>query len=355
MKNFLLINPFGIGDVLFTTPVIRAIKTAYPDSIIGYWCNERTADILKNNPYINIIFPLSRGDLKRIYNESRLKGIFRFLSVLGGIKRGRFNVALDFSLDRRYGFVTKLLGIKKRVGFNYKKRGLFLTDKIELESYNNKHVVEYYLDLLKPLDIKPKGEALDLFIPQKDKIKAKNSLARYGIGENDLLIAIAPGAGASWGKDAAFKHWPPLKFAQLSDKLIDNLKAKVIILGDESERPIADIIVNAAKNKVVDFVGKTSLDESAAILGEVGVLITNDGGPLHRGVALGLKTVSIFGPVDEKVYGPYPPGKNHLVIKKDLSCRPCYKNFRFSGCVNNSRCVKDITLEEVFQAVQSLI
>lgn len=355
MKRLLIINPFGIGDVLFTTPVVRALKSAYPDSVIGYWCNERVEGILRNNTYIDKAFALSRGDLKRIYNQSRLKGIYKFFSILHRIKKEGFNIALDFSLDHRYSLISKLLGIRRRIGFNYKKRGLFLTDKIDLESYNTKHVVEYYLDLLRFLNINPVSGDLDLFVPEKDRIKARGILSRYGISEKDLIIGIAPGAGASWGRDAIYKHWSALKFAQLANRIIDDFKARILILGDESERPIADIIVNAVKNKVVDLVGKTTLGEFAAIIGHLRILITNDGGPLHMAVASGVQTVSVFGPVDEGIYGPYPADKRHIVIKKDLSCRPCYKNFRFYGCVNNRTCIKDITVDEVFRATQNLM
>ena len=67
MEKFLIINPFGIGDCLFTTPVISALKEKYPNSFIGYWCNERVSDLLKNDPRIDKVFELSRGDIKRVY------------------------------------------------------------------------------------------------------------------------------------------------------------------------------------------------------------------------------------------------------------------------------------------------
>jgi lipopolysaccharide heptosyltransferase II len=355
VKKFLFINPFGIGDVLFTTPVLRSVKETFPDARVGYWCNERVEGILKDNAFIDKVFALSRGDLKKIYGQSKLKGIHRFLSLLGGIRRERFDISLDFSLDHRYSLIAQLSGIKRRIGFNYKKRGLFLTDRLDLEGYNSKHVVEYYLDLLKLLEIKPRVNNLDLFVSEKNKLRSKAMLARYAVNDKDLLIGIAPGAGASWGKDASFKHWSAIKFAQLADKIIAAFGAKILILGDESERPIADIIVNAARNKVVDLTGKATLEEAAALIGNLRVLITNDGGPLHMAVASGVETVSIFGPVDEKVYGPYPPSRKHIVIKKELDCRPCYRNFRFSGCLYNRSCIDEITAQEVFAAVEQLM
>ncbi|HLD82915.1 MAG TPA: glycosyltransferase family 9 protein [Candidatus Omnitrophota bacterium] len=355
MERFLLINPFGIGDVLFTTAVIKAIKAGHPDAFVGYWCNIRVQGILKDNPDIDRVFALSRGDLKRIYNRSVSEGIWKLLSLLRQIKKERFSVLLDFSLDHRYSLIAKLLGIKRRIGFNYKKRGRFLTDKIDIEGYSSKHVVEYYLDLLKPLGIKSDTNSLYLNINGSEKIKSRGALRRLGIDTQQFLVGIAPGAGGSWGKDAGLKHWPAIKFAQLADKITSEFKAKIIILCDESERPIADVIVNTADSKPIDLAGKTTLEELAAMIGSLNLLITNDGGPLHMAVALGIKTVSIFGPVDDRVYGPYPRDNKHIVIKGGLSCQPCYQQFRMPLCDKDRECIKSIPVDEVFLAARSLI
>jgi lipopolysaccharide heptosyltransferase II len=332
-----------------------ALKENFPGCKLGYWCNERASVILKNNPNLDKVFALSRGDLKKISSESKIKALKRFFKLLCEIKKEKYDIAIDFSLDHRYSLLTKLLGVKERFGFNYKNRGLFLTQKIDLKSYSSKHIVEYYLELLKFLNIEPKKRELDLFIPEPHKVKMRHMLSRYGLKDNDYCVGIFPGAGESWGKNAALKHWPALKFAQLADRLADNFHAKVILLGAESEMPMADIIVAAAKNKITNLVGKTNIDESAALMSLLRLIVTNDGGPLHMAVALKLKTVSIFGPVDDLVYGPYPPSSSHIVIKRDLDCRPCYKNFHFNGCAFNHNCIDEIGVDEVFQAARRLI
>ena len=84
-------------------------------------------------------------------------------------------------------------------------------------------------------------------------------------------------------------------------------------------------------------------------------MLTNDGGPLHMAVALGVKTVSIFGPVDDKVYGSYPPSEKHTVIKKDLPCRPCYYNFKIPVCEQDKYCLKGISADEVFNSVKNIL
>jgi len=355
LKKYLVINPFGIGDVLFTTPVVRALKESSPESFVAYWCNERVAPILRINPHIYKVYALSRGDLKRIYADSTFEGIKSGWGLFTGIRQEKFDISLDFSLEHRYSLLAKFAGIRRRVGFNYRNRGRFLTDRIELQGYNSKHVVDYYLDLLTPLGITPQTKDLEIGISDSGSLRVKSVFASAKLSETDLVVGIVPGGGASWGKDAIYKHWPALKFAQLADTIIDNLKAKIIILGDGSEEPISEVIVSAMKNKAINMSGKTTLDEMVALIDRLDLLITNDAGPLHIAAARGVKTVSIFGPVDEKVYGPYPASNKHVVIKEEVNCRPCYQDFRFPGCINNKICIKDISMDKVYSAVEGLI
>ncbi len=354
-KKVLIINPFGIGDLLFTTPLIKAIKEKYPDSFIGYWCNLRVKPLVLSGFGVNKIFALSRGDIKKLYQDSFLSGFLNSLKLAFSLRKERFDICFDFSLDYRYSLFSKLIGIKRRVGFNYKGRGRFLTESIDLDGYQDKHVVEYYLDLLRWFKLEPKDKFLALSVPMASEIKAKNILSLACLEEDDLIIGIAPGAGGSWGKDAGYKHWPAIKFAQVADRLASEFRAKIVLIGDDSENSIADVIVNAMRNKAINLVGKVGLDLLPAVIKNFDLFITNDGGPMHIAVALGVKTVSIFGPVSEVVYGPYPGDKNHLVLKWDLECRPCYNNFRLPICVKDKECLKAITVDSVFLAAAKLL
>jgi ADP-heptose:LPS heptosyltransferase len=337
VEKFLIINPFGIGDCLFTTPVIRALKESRPGCFIGYWCNERVAGLLNGQPGIDRVFALSRGDIKRIYRG------FRRIAVLGAlikeIRRERFDTAIDFSLDGRYGLWSRLAGIKRRIGFDYKGRGRFLTHRVPLTGYSGTHAIEHYAGLLKFIGIDPQDRRLRLEINKESAVPAG-------------AIGIAMGGGASWGRDAVYKQWPAGKFRELVGVLVKNDGTKVVLLGSLDEKALAGVI---AQEGVTDLTGKLGLPELAAAIKRLKLLICNDGGPMHMAVALGVSTVSVFGPVDEKEYGPYPPDKRHIVVGKDLSCRPCYKNFRFPGCSNERRCLEDITVDEVYRKVKELL
>lgn len=355
IKKILIVNPFGIGDVLFTTPVIRAIKEKHRSIFIGYWCNERVKEILVNNQMIDKVFDLSRGDLKKIFKVSKIKGIKSLFGLIKKIRREKFDLVLDYSLDNRYGLICKLAGIRKRIGFDYKGRGKFLTSKKKITGYANKHIIEIYADLLKNLNLKPYYLKMDLNVTKEARNHVLNLLKKEGVKEKDCVIAISPAGGASWGKDAYFKLWPAENFTAVAEKAIKKFNAKILLLGDNSEKSITSIISSYLKENVIDLTGKTTLMELAAFIEKSDILVTNDGGPLHMAVALGTKTVSLFGPVDQKVYGPYPHNEMHVVIKSNIECRPCYKDFRFSKCKIDKECLKSISPDRVFEAVRKLV
>lgn len=351
MSKFLVINPFGIGDVLFTTPVLRAVKQQDPSNSIAYWCNARVAPLLEGNPHVSRIFALSRGDLKKAFAESGRTGLRELMGLVGGLKKERFDISLDFSLDHRYSLLTALLGVPKRVGFNYKQRGRFLTHPLVLSGYEGAHMVEHYARLLELIGLQAQDKSLELFVSPRERSEAKERLAASGIGDNDTAITIAAGGGASWGKDARLKHWPAGNFAQLADRLSEIPGARIVLLGDSSESRIAEEIMGLMRTKPVDLVGKTTLRELAGLIASSRLLIANDGGPLHIAAALGVRTVSFFGPVDPLVYGPYPADKErHAVLRAEAGCNPCYKEFRYPDCSKQHSCLEMIGVDEAYQA-----
>jgi ADP-heptose:LPS heptosyltransferase len=109
-------------------------------------------------------------------------------------------LALDFSLNTQYGFFSWFAGIKERVGYDYKNRGIFLTKKIKLTGYNNKHVVEYYGKLLEFLGLKLGQQKLELYLKDEDIRQAEEMLRGVGISESDFLVGIIPGAGTGTGR-----------------------------------------------------------------------------------------------------------------------------------------------------------
>jgi heptosyltransferase-2 len=108
------------------------------------------------------------------------------------------------------------------------------------------------------------------------------------------------------------------------------------------------------KSKVFDF-SECSLEKTVALIKRCHLFISNDSGLLKFADGLGKKIVALYGPIDEKVYGPYLSDNRSIILKKDLPCRPCYNNFRLQACSRDRECLKSISVEEVFEAAVKLL
>jgi heptosyltransferase-2/heptosyltransferase-3 len=359
--KILIINPFGIGDVLFTTPLVRQLKAQFNDSHIAFICNSRVAPLLAANKNLNEIFVFDKGDYRALWRRSKVACLKEFFGFLRLIRSKRFDIAIDLSLGHQYGFFLALLGVPVRMGFNYKGRGRFLTHRIDIDGYHDKHIVEYYMDVFDFLCSKagvkqwpPGRRKLEIFIDEAYRQRSQDFLNNNGVGPADRLLGIVPGAGASWGKTAIYKQWPAGNFASVADQLAASHNLKVVVFGSQDETDICRQVLDSMKQKAINACGKTTLMEFAALLKKCSLVICNDGGPLHMAVAAGVKTVSLFGPVDENVYGPYPPAPEHIVVKEDINCRPCYKRFKFNQC-ESRLCLLNIRPQDVVTAAKNLL
>lgn len=352
--NILIVNPFGIGDCLFTTPLIHTLKDKFAHSTLGFLCNKRTAPLLKTNPFIDKVFIYERDDFKKLMALSWVKWLKAFSDFIEQIRKEKFTAAIDLSLTTHFGFFLWLAGIKKRIGYNYKNRGFYLTHSKNLIRYEDRHIVEYYNELLKLVGVEPKYKNLELYLERNDAASAETIFKIYSIDTTKPVVVMCPGGGASWGVDAKLKRWPENKFCLLVDKIIEKYNATVIIVGDLSDK---DLLINLKTNKnIIDLTGQTTLGQSAAIINKSDVFIGNDGGPLHIAAALGKKTISFFGPVDPMVYGPYPPNSSrHIVLRRTLECSPCYRRFRLTPCIRNRECLEKIEVEEALKAIDALL
>ena len=349
MKRILIINPFGIGDVLFSTPLISVLKGEYNGCYIGYICNIRTEEVLTTNPGIDKVFVFERDEYRALWKKSKLGCLKKLCNFWKEIKKRRFDLLLDLSLGREYAFLCWLIGIKKRRGFDYKGRGRFLTHKIRFEGFNDRPVVEYYMDVV---GLKTQGRTVLVSI-DADRRYVDNFLKEQGIKEQDILVGIASGGGASYGKEKShYKRWPCRNFAIVADKVALHGARPVLLGGPEEQGLIKEV---ASKMQQRPIIGpKVKIREMAYLIKRCSALVCNDGGLLHIAVSQDTPTVSIFGPTDEKVYGPYPASEKHVVITDDVNCRPCYKSFRLPECADK-KCMENISTDTVFNAISKFI
>ncbi len=353
LKKILIINPYGIGDVLFTTPIIRNLRMAYPKAFIAYLANGRTADFLGANRDLNKVFVYDRDLFVKAYRQNPLTFWQKWLGLIHDIRRERFEVVFDLSLNSTFGFLAWAGAIKKRIGYNYRGRGNFLNYAIALTGFEDKHVVDYFLDLLKFVEVPVMDRHLSLSIPAADIQWAREWLVKNKVDDAKPLVAVFPGGGASWGSQARYRLWGAANYAHLVDKIIDNFDAAIILLGDPKDEDLCREVARTARSQVHVAVGQTSLWGLAALFKQCRTAVINDAGSVHMAVAVGLKAVSIYGPVDPNVYGPYPP-EEHLTVGKGLPCQPCYRRFRMPACSHIS-CLQDLSVDEVYRKVQGIL
>lgn len=353
IKNIIVFNPFGIGDVIFSTPIVRAIKNQIMDADITFIANKRVKFVLENNPFINRVLVYEKDDFRDMARKSKIKFFKEFYGFLKNIKKLNADLFIDLSLNYQASFMSMLLGVKKRIGFNYHNRGRFLTEKLPLEGFEKKHVCLYYLDILKLIGIKAEN-----FYPETYTSKANDNYADQFIKNNNLegkkIVGVIPGGGLSWGKNASYRRWPVNNFSDVSDKLAGEFKVSIVLFGDSNEADLCNQIEARVKHNVVNMGGKTNVGEFMALLKKCSFVICNEGGPLHIAVALGVPTVSIFGPVNELVYGPFATDMaKHIVVADRSKCEPCYSKFRHKKCYTQS-CLHSLSQEKVLDAARKI-
>lgn len=321
---------------------------------MGYLCNARASEIVRCIPGVNDIFVYERDNYVSLWKRSKIEWFRELYSLFNGIKKARYEAVLDFTMSREFGLFFALAGIKLRAGLDYKGRGLFLTHRVKITGFRDKHVIEHYLEVMESLGIKAEEKEM-LIVPDEGTVSVTDEYLRKKGLADKKFAAVIPGGGASWGRHASRKRWRAEGFAKVAETL-EERGIRTVIMGDPSEKALCDYVASEMSVPPAAVENGLDLREYMGIMSRAGIVLCNDGGPLHIAVALGTKTVSIFGPVDETVYGPFPIKGRHRVIRvSGLPCRPCYGNFKLPECAYEQRCVVDIGPEKVAEACLELI
>jgi len=356
-KSFLVINTFGIGDVLFSTALLRNLQNNFPASRIYYLCNKKTAPILKTHLLIRKVFVYERDEFVAAQKKSIFALFHKYWLFISEIRKEKIECAIDLSLNAPFGFFALLAGIRKRYGLNYKNRSRFLNKTVKIDGFIDKHVADYYLDTLKLLDIPVKKCNLEIYTDEASKVWASEFIDQNCISKEQFVVGIAPCGGDAFGKDNCLRRWPPEHFSALIDRLIKTYNAKIFLFAGPKEKNDVLGIISPVKRKenVYDFSDLT-LEKTIALVERCQLFISNDTGIMRFADALRLKLIVFYGPTDDIIYGPYPYEQDRTVIlKKEMACRPCYKRFRLSSCANEQRCLRKITVDEVVRAAILLL
>jgi len=335
-RKILIIRTDRIGDVLLTTPVIKALRDNLPQAYIAMMIDPSASEIIKDNPYLNEVI---------IYDKKGLhKGFWRNFKFILNLRRKRFGLALVLHTKHRTNLICWLSGIRERVGYCNEKFGFLLTKKlIDTRPDGLKHEVGYCLDVLKAIGIESEEKGLFMSIDSESKKWAEDILKENHISNTDRLVVIHPGASC------ISKRWFPERFAKLADNLIEKYNVKILVVSGKEDILYSQEMISKMINKVLDFSGKISLKQLAALLSKCHLFISNDSGPCHIAVAVNVPVISIFGR-NQKGLSPArwrPLGEKDIAVHKEVGCKDCSAH----NCQKDFACLQAITVDDILRYI----
>lgn len=337
-KKILVRGVNWIGDAVMTMPAISALKKALPETKISILAKPWVSSLFENNPDIDEI----------ILYEDKHKSFLGKFRLAGLLKRKGFCSSLLFQNAFDAALITFLAGIPQRIGYSRDLRKFLLTHPISFDDEDRKmHHIDYYLNLLKKSGINADYSLPYIYLKTDERLCARKLLNKL----QQPVIGINP--GAAYG---SAKRWGSEKFAEVVQKIINELHGNVVIFGSASETKIADEIMSdpllsGLNSKIISMAGKTNLRQLSALISECGAFLTNDSGPMHISYAVRTPLVAIFGSTDPVLTGP-PEHVKNIVIKKNIECSPCFKR---TCSKPNILCMDEIKPDEVFQAIKTIL
>lgn len=351
-KNAIIVQPYGIGDLLFSFPLLQALKTVAGVSRLDILVGSRTSQIARLSPHVDGIFVIDKDRWKKMRKWDVLR---QKLSLLGNFKKVGYDIFIDFSMQPEYAFWAKFFArVPVRAGFEYKKHNPFLNFSLQLpkEGFAGKSVACFVAELALKLGLDIRDKRTELHVPEEKETSALALLKDSGWKGGQYTV-VAPGGGATWGKEAGFKQWPAAFFCEFLRLMEERRETgEIVLLGTSEERKLGEFF-GGLSHQALDLCGSTDLTAAAAIIKHARLFIGNDGGLAHLAAALNTPVVAFFGPVDSMVYGPVPSGGPVLNIFKELDCRPCYRGFRYRQDCREKSCLTSLTPREAMEKLEN--
>jgi len=336
--------PHWLGDVVFSLPVIQAVKSRLPHARITVVAHSPAHEFLSHHPSIDSVIKIPYT------HEDGLKSSFRFARSL---KKYQFDLAVLFPNSFRSAMMVWLAGAKMRIGYQTEGRGVFLTHPIPVQKDSKTiHGTDYYSGIVSCLGIKDVEKKFDSIVSEEEVAQQEELLSEQGIYPGDFKVAIQPGASKQE------KRWHPERFGILCQKLIKEKGAKILLFGSDAEAELIEQVRKFCPRE--DSLAFTGLNMRAvlALLRNCQLLIANDSGLVNLAAMVDTPLVAIFGPGSPKTSDPCIDPAKKEIVTKNFPCSPCHHNF-FKECKpsphNKPFCIEDISVKDVSDAVYQLM
>jgi lipopolysaccharide heptosyltransferase II len=345
--KILAIKFWGMGSIVLSAPMIRALRRAFPDGRLAFLTLGRNREVVDLLPWVDRVYTLD-------IDHGFLGFLSSFWRMVHRLRAERFDLVLDLEFFTRFSaIVTYLTAAPERVGFQAWNvwRGRLHTRGVPFNPYW--HVTRNFANLPRAIgvEVAEPPDSWALRIRESEGRQAASVLAAHGLAGHPT-VCVNPNCG----EIALTRRWPADRFAELSRRVLARFPSvRLALIGARKEHAYVQTIVQAiADPRAVNLAGTLSIPALARVLERSVLLVSNDSGPLHLAVALGTPTVSFFGPETPVIYGPRGPA--HTVLYAGIDCSPCINvhEHKTSRCDRASlHCLESIEVGEAWEAVRT--
>lgn len=330
--RLLIIQTAFIGDLVMSTPILRAAREVFPEAVIDVLTIPASAILLKHCPHIDniITFNKKSGFLKKTYN---------IIKLILTLKNNKYDLAIALQHSLTSSFLMYFGRIPERLGNRHVK---FVTKLIKIPK--GLHIRQRVLEYLKPFSDKLFSDNTEIFLSDIEIRKAQEIIEHTNIAKA-RIISIAPGSVRQT------KKWSSDNYKILTKMLAEN-NYTIYLIGSREEATLCNEIRDYSKSpNVHNYSGKLDLLESAALIKESDLLICNDSSPLHIANAVETDVFAFFGPT-VKEFGCYPWRQRDVILEVDLECRPCKKHGSNKCPLGHHNCMNMISPGQVYNITQ---
>ena len=350
LRSILLIRPDHLGDMLFLTPALHALRRTLPSARISLLAGPWSHEIVRNNPDLDAVETSVFPGFERQPKGGTLAPYRLLATTARNLRAEGYDTAVVLRFDHWWGaWLAAAAGIPRRVGYDWPETRPFLSQAVPYRS--GRHEVEQNATLLAALapgrDV---SLGPDLLLYHRGRPRwAAEWLAAHGIGPERRLVAIHPGAGA------AVKQWPAAAWAEVADRLAERSDSRIVLTGGPGERELTGAVAAMLAQPALDLAGITTLGQLAALYARCALVLGSDSGPLHLAVAVGTPTVHLYGPVPPAKFGPWGDPTCHVVLATHWACAPCDRLDWPAETLSQHACVAAITPDDVVDAARLLL
>ncbi len=342
-RSVLLVRLSARGDIVFASPLVRAFRRTFPEVRLTWIAESHTKDLIEGHPELDEVMVVDRSGWRRLFRERRFGALLgEVKELIRSLRRRKFDLAIDLQGLLRSGIITYLSGAPVRIGLGSKEKShLLMTHVLSRREGDRRKISSEYRYLAEQLGLDLGDFRMEVPLARKDRDWASAKEAELGL-EGGFLVALP-------FTTTPQKHWREDRWAQVMDRVADELELPTVVLGGPDDLEAMGRIRDKASSEPVSLVGETTLTQASAMVERASLVIGVDTGLSHMAIAFDRPTVTIFG---SNIPYTKPPTERTKVIVNWLECSPCRGNPTCNGAFT---CTELITVDQVVATAREVL